>query len=239
MGLLKGYDGVARTLLNPLEGSIGDVDLDEITANTVSATGNITAGNLSTSGNITTNSVVTVNPTTSTSTFAVFSRSDVGVSYVFSGGTGYFNNVQLSSREASIYNARISAEFTDMTYTANGNPATNVTVDAIQTMAGGSVTGNLSASTYKFFVSNGGNVSPSLSTSLVVTYTTPRLPSSSTNVSALFAQAPTYTAANLIMTLGSAGQLACVSDSPTSGGQLAYWDTINLLWKYVSNNNPV
>jgi hypothetical protein len=52
MGLLKGYDGVARTMLNPLEGSIGDVDLDEITANTVSATGNITAGNLSTTGNV-------------------------------------------------------------------------------------------------------------------------------------------------------------------------------------------
>jgi hypothetical protein len=50
--LLKGYDGVARTMLNPLEGSIGDVDLDEITANTVSATGNISAGNLSTTGNV-------------------------------------------------------------------------------------------------------------------------------------------------------------------------------------------
>lgn len=52
MGYVKGLDGIARTMLNPLEGSIGDVDLDEITANTVSATGNITAGNLSTSGNV-------------------------------------------------------------------------------------------------------------------------------------------------------------------------------------------
>ncbi len=50
MGYIKGYDGVARTMLNPLEGSIGDVDLDEITANTVSATGNVTGGNVLTGG---------------------------------------------------------------------------------------------------------------------------------------------------------------------------------------------
>ena len=59
MGLLKGYDGVARTMLNPLEGSIGDVDLDEITANTISATGNISAGNLSSNGNIITGNILT------------------------------------------------------------------------------------------------------------------------------------------------------------------------------------
>jgi hypothetical protein len=52
MGYVKGFDGVARTIKNPLEGSVGDVDLDEITSRTVSATGNITAGNLSTTGNV-------------------------------------------------------------------------------------------------------------------------------------------------------------------------------------------
>jgi hypothetical protein len=52
MGYVKGFDGVPRTIKNPLEGSVGNVDLNQITANTVSATGNITAGNLSTTGNV-------------------------------------------------------------------------------------------------------------------------------------------------------------------------------------------
>lgn len=52
MGYVKGFDGIARTVKNPLEGSVGDVDLDEITANTISVTGNISAGNLSASGNV-------------------------------------------------------------------------------------------------------------------------------------------------------------------------------------------
>lgn len=57
--LLKGYDGIARTMLNPLEGSIGDVDLDKITADTVSATGNISAGNLSITANVITGNILT------------------------------------------------------------------------------------------------------------------------------------------------------------------------------------
>jgi len=52
MGYVKGNDGIARTIRNPLEGSIGDIDLDDIKSTTVSATGNITAGNLSTTGNV-------------------------------------------------------------------------------------------------------------------------------------------------------------------------------------------
>ena len=47
MGFLKGTDGIARTIRNPLEGSIGDVALDDIKTNTLTATGNITGGNLS------------------------------------------------------------------------------------------------------------------------------------------------------------------------------------------------
>jgi hypothetical protein len=47
MGFLKGTDGIARTIRNPLEGSIGDVALDDIKTNTLTSTGNITGGNLS------------------------------------------------------------------------------------------------------------------------------------------------------------------------------------------------
>ncbi len=55
MGFVKGTDGIARTMLNPLEGSIGDVALDNISATnlntgTVSASGNVTGGNLLTGG---------------------------------------------------------------------------------------------------------------------------------------------------------------------------------------------
>jgi hypothetical protein len=58
MGFLKGTDGIARTIRNPLEGSIGDVALDDIKTKTLTATGNITGGNLSVTdivGTLTTN----------------------------------------------------------------------------------------------------------------------------------------------------------------------------------------
>ena len=55
MGFLKGTDGIARTIRNPLEGSIGDVALDDIKTNTLTSTGNVTGGNLITSGNVTGN----------------------------------------------------------------------------------------------------------------------------------------------------------------------------------------
>jgi hypothetical protein len=42
MGFVKGRDGIARTVLNPLEGSVGDIDLDDITTNTLTASGNVT-----------------------------------------------------------------------------------------------------------------------------------------------------------------------------------------------------
>jgi hypothetical protein len=55
MGFVKGRDGIARTVLNPLEGSVGDIDLDDITTNTLTASGNVTGSNLITSGNVTGN----------------------------------------------------------------------------------------------------------------------------------------------------------------------------------------
>jgi hypothetical protein len=51
--------------------------------------------------------------------------------------------------------------------------------------------------------------------------------------------ASVYTAANLILTSGTVGALATVSDSPTAGGRLAFWDTTNLRWSYVSDNTAV
>jgi hypothetical protein len=52
MGFVKGTDGIARTVRNPLEGSVGDIALDRISAATVAASGNITGSNLISSGTI-------------------------------------------------------------------------------------------------------------------------------------------------------------------------------------------
>ena len=41
MGFVKGTDGIARTVRNPLEGSIGDVALSNVAVSTISASGNI------------------------------------------------------------------------------------------------------------------------------------------------------------------------------------------------------
>jgi hypothetical protein len=55
MGFVKGRDGIARTVLNPLEGSVGDIALEDIITNTLTASGNVTGSNLITSGNVTGN----------------------------------------------------------------------------------------------------------------------------------------------------------------------------------------
>ena len=64
MGFVKGTDGIATTLLNSLEGSVGDVALDNITAlnlntGTMSASGNATSGNMLTAGLISATSTIT------------------------------------------------------------------------------------------------------------------------------------------------------------------------------------
>lgn len=48
-----------------------------------------------------------------------------------------------------------------------------------------------------------------------------------------------YTAANLSLVAGTVGSLAAVSDSPPPTGRLAFWDTTNSRWSYVSDNTAV
>ena len=59
MGFVKGTDGIARTVRNPLEGSVGDIALDDIITNTLTSTGNVTGGNLITVGQISATSTIT------------------------------------------------------------------------------------------------------------------------------------------------------------------------------------
>lgn len=113
MGLLKGYDGVARTMLNPLEGSIGDVDLDEITANTVSATGNISAGNLSASGNVvfsngsklSSANWTLVESFTNLNNFFTSGNSSVTMTQTFSYYSSKYNEFCIKLEPISAYNA--------------------------------------------------------------------------------------------------------------------------------------
>jgi hypothetical protein len=59
MGFVKGTDGIARTVRNPLEGSIGDITLNDVSVSTLSASANIsTSGNLVVVGNIDSGNVV-------------------------------------------------------------------------------------------------------------------------------------------------------------------------------------
>lgn len=50
MGFVKGNDGKARSIKNPLEGSIGDADLDAVSFNTIAISGNVSTGNILTDG---------------------------------------------------------------------------------------------------------------------------------------------------------------------------------------------
>jgi len=56
--------------------------------------------------------------------------------------------------------------------------------------------------------------------------------------SALPIQFPVYTIAGKPAT-GAAGQQISISDSPTSGGRMAFWDTTNSRWSYISDNSAV
>jgi hypothetical protein len=49
---------------------------------------------------------------------------------------------------------------------------------------------------------------------------------------------PNYTAAGKPVS-GAVGQLICISNSPTVGGRMAFWDTTNARWSYVSDNSAV
>ena len=48
-----------------------------------------------------------------------------------------------------------------------------------------------------------------------------------------------YTAAAIANITGAVGQMVSISDSPSNGGKLAYWDTTNSRWSYVKDDSAV
>ncbi len=59
MGFVKGTDGIASTLRNTLEGSVGNIALENISAVTLTSTANVTGGTLITAGQISATSTIT------------------------------------------------------------------------------------------------------------------------------------------------------------------------------------
>ena len=59
MGFVKGTDGIASTLRNTLEGSVGNIALENISAVTLTSTANVTGGNITTAGIISATSTIT------------------------------------------------------------------------------------------------------------------------------------------------------------------------------------
>ena len=214
-----------------------------LTGGTISATGNVRGGNINTggdvnaTGNIIGNNITPSTPSVTATDYELFS----GGSYTQNPGSdGCFTGIVITAQKANIYNVRSSpATVTGMNYTSNSAPFGNTTISSITWNGNNNpVVGNLSAGTYKFYVTNGGNISPGSDT-VIVNYLSPRLPSVPTQASGLFLTVPTYTASNLVITTGSTGQLACVSDSPTYGGKLAYWNPTNNIWRYVADDSSV
>jgi len=50
---------------------------------------------------------------------------------------------------------------------------------------------------------------------------------------------PTYTKAAITAITGAGGWQVSISDSTGNGGRMAYWDTTNSRWNYVSDDTAV
>lgn len=149
MPFIKGKDGKPKTVLNPLEDSIGNIDLDNISANTFTSSGNAAVGNILTNGYYYANGS------------AISFGSDYGNSNVASylpvyGGNVSLGNAAVSGNVSVTGNVAVGNILTNGYYYANGvavsfgtnyansNVASYLTVYGGNILAGNvSVTGNV------------------------------------------------------------------------------------------------
>ena len=144
MGFVKGTDGIARTVRNPLEGSVGDIALDRISAATVAASGNISGGNIATAGVV---------------SFTGGSRlSPLGANLDILAGTGAYVNLTTSDGTSYMgvdngggYIATVGGTWN---FSTTGNLSAPGNVSAVGNITGGnlSATGNI---TGNYFIGNG------------------------------------------------------------------------------------
>ena len=165
MGFVKGTDGIARTVRNPLEGSVGDIALDSISAAIVAVSGNVTGGNILTGGLISAtgsitagNLSVTGNVTGNTAGFAIGYRDVPQVSFtgnvtMATADAGkHFYSTQSTSYILTIANNASQGFQTGAAITVINQGTGNITVaqgsGVTLYLAGNATSGNRTVSTF-------------------------------------------------------------------------------------------
>lgn len=134
MGFVKGTDGIARTVRNPLEGSIGDITLNDVSVTTLSASANIsTSGNLVAVGNVNSGNLIST---------AVVRGVTVQASGNLTGGNANISNGVFATTGG--FGGNVSV----------GNLSTGGQVFAIGNITGGNIVtaGNVSGNTAGFAI---------------------------------------------------------------------------------------
>ena len=128
----------------------------------------------------------------------------------------------------------------------SGNVTSAVTAGTVTTNAQANITsvGTLTSVTSSGLVSTTGNITGgNILTAGFISATSNITAGNILTAGKISATGPVsvgvYTAANLNLITGTIGSIAAVSDSPTVGGRLAFWDTTNSRWSYVSSNTAV
>jgi hypothetical protein len=127
MGFVKGTDGIPRTVRNPLEGSVGDIALNDVTVTTLSASTISATGNADITGNVTGGNVVS-------------SALVRGVTVQASGNlVGGNANISTSVNTVTVNATTVSAS----NVTASGNISASGNVTAQNFIGNISITGNV------------------------------------------------------------------------------------------------
>ena len=225
-----------------LSGTTGDI--------TISATG----GNANSGGTVTSVAIanstrlsVTGGPIVSAGTFNI----DLATSGVASGTYAQANvTVDAYGRITSIANGTGGGTVTSVNLTAGsgitvaGGPitangsitVTNTGVTRLNPGPGISLTGSNGIITVSS-VGGTGTVQSVGVSSNTLTVTSSPIESIGT-IGVEFNKVPVYTIATKPVS-GVVGQLIAISDSPTNGGKMAYYDTTNTRWSYVSDDSAV
>ena len=165
MGFVKGTDGIASTLRNTLEGSVGNIALENISAVTLTSTANVTGGNIATAGQITAggnvtsgNVSVTGNVTGNTAGFAIGYRDLPQVSFtgnatIATADAGkHFYSTESTSYILTIANNASQAFQTGSALTIINQGTGNITVaqgsGVTLYLAGNATSGNRTISTF-------------------------------------------------------------------------------------------
>jgi len=208
------------SLLTGIDGNYSNAN---VAAYLPTYSGNLNAGNITTPGfinavgNTRGGNLRTIGQVTATGN--VYGGNILAANAISAGGTIY--GAQFSGDGNTISNIQGTS--------VSGNVTSAVTAGTVTTNAQANITsvGTLTTKIASGLVSTTGNiVGANILTAGLISATGP-------------VSVGVYTATNLNLVTGSVGALAAVSNSPTVGGRLAFWDTTNARWSYVSDNTAV